>query len=150
MNSIFKKSKLDEMQEIKMLKIEHYSFWALYGGLAAALVIQVAQGAPGAQFAGEGIVLLLVSAGSMIASLWSGLWDRKFQPSAGTNALVALAGAVIAGAVNFHYLPGAVMTAGCTWLLTFGILQACSALYRQRRRNLDSQTEEETEEKDDE
>ena len=138
------------MQEIKMLKIEHYSFWALYGGLAAALVIQVAQGTPVAQFAGEGIVLLLVSAGSMIASLWSGLWDRKFQPSAGTNALVALAGAVVAGAVNFHYLPGAVMTAGCTWLLTFGILQACSALYRRRRRNLDSQTEEETEEKDDE
>lgn len=55
MNSIFKKSKLDEMQEIKMLKIEHYSFWALYGGLAAALVIQVARGRPSRSSPGRGL-----------------------------------------------------------------------------------------------
>ena len=36
----FRKNNLDEMQEQKMLKIEHNGFWLLYWGLFAALLIQ--------------------------------------------------------------------------------------------------------------
>ena len=55
MNSIFKRSKLDEMQEIKQLKIEHYGYWVLYGGLVVSIVVQAAQDAPLAQYLPEGI-----------------------------------------------------------------------------------------------
>lgn len=73
MNSIFKNSKLDEMQEIKLLKIEHYGFWAMFGGLLAAAAIQSALGADIQQYAGELIVLGIVSVGTLAASLWVGI-----------------------------------------------------------------------------
>ena len=90
MNSIFKHSKLDEMQEIKQLKIEHYAFWALFIGLTAAVFVQVGQQAPFAQYAWELALLGAVSVGSLIANLWCGLWDRTARPTTGTNALAAL------------------------------------------------------------
>lgn len=62
MNSIFKRSKLDEMQEIKQLKIEHYGYWVLYGGLVVSIVVQAAQDAPLAQYLPEGILLVGTSA----------------------------------------------------------------------------------------
>lgn len=149
MNSIFKNSKLDEMQEIKLLKIEHYGFWAMFGGLLAAAAIQSAMGAEMPQFAGELIVLGIVSVGSLAASLWVGIWDRHSGPAAGTSALAALAAAIIAGAMNGSYLPGALMVAGCTWVLTFSVLQICAAIYKNRNRSMDKRMDEDTEEKED-
>ena len=141
MNSIFKHSKLDEMQEIKQLKIEHYAFWALFVGLTAAVFVQAGQQAPFAQYAWELILLGAVSVGSLIANLWCGLWDRTARPTAGTNALAALVAAGIAGGMNFHYLPGAALTAATTWALTFALLQAATAIYKKRRSTLDAAAE---------
>ena len=39
-----KKSNLDEMQEQKLLKIEHNGFWFAFFGLFAAIMIQLALG----------------------------------------------------------------------------------------------------------
>ena len=142
MNSIFKRSKLDEMQEIKQLKIEHYGYWVLYGGLVVSIVVQAAQDAPLAQYLPEGILLVGTSAVMLAANLWSGLWDRTFQPSAGTNAMTALIAAAIAGAMNYDYLPGAVITAAFTWALAFAALQVASAVYKKRRKTLDDISEE--------
>ena len=142
MNSIFKRSKLDEMQEIKQLKIEHYGYWVLYGGLVVSIVVQAAQNVPLAQYLPEGILLVGTSAVMLAAILWSGLWDRTFQPSAGTNAMTALIAAAIAGAMNYDYLPGAVITAAFTWVLAFAALQAASAVYKKRRKTLDDISEE--------
>lgn len=139
MNSIFKKSKLDEMQEIKLLKIEHYGFWAMYGGLLVTVVIQAAQGAELQQYAGELVVLLVVLVGVLIASLWAGIWDRRSKPTAGGSALAALVAAILAGAMNYRYLPGALMVAGFTWVLTFSLLQACAAIYKKRNSSLNDQ-----------
>lgn len=141
MNSIFKHSKLDEMQEIKQLKIEHYAFWALFIGLTAAVFVQVGQQAPFAQYAWELALLGAVSVGSLIANLWCGLWDRTARPTTGTNALAALVAAGIAGGMNWYYLPGAAMTAATTWALTFALLQAATAIYNKRRRTLDAAAE---------
>lgn len=149
MNSIFKNSKLDEMQEIKLLKIEHYGFWAMFGGLLAAAAIQNALGADIQQYAGELIVLGIVSVGTLAASLWVGIWDRHSGPTAGSSALAALAAAIIAGAMNSSYLPGALMVAGFTWVLTFFVLQLCATIYRNRNRSMDKKMDEDTKEKED-
>ena len=63
------------------------------------------------------------------------------RPTAGTNALAALVAAGIAGGMNFHYLPGAAMTAATTWALTFALLQAATAIYKKRRSTLDAAAE---------
>lgn len=51
MNTIFKSSKLDEMQEIQMLKIEHYGLWLAFWGLLVITIVQASMKVPFQQYA---------------------------------------------------------------------------------------------------
>lgn len=145
MNTIFKSSKLDEMQEIQMLKIEHYGLWLAFWGLLVITVVQAAMRVPFQQYAVEGFLLCILAAFELVASLKYGLWDRTGKPSLGLNLLAAFAAAAITGVSTFagqRYWPGSLLSGVFSFLLTFGVLQFLATLYRKRRAKLDLVEEE--------
>lgn len=140
MNTIFKSSKLDEMQEIQMLKIEHYGLWLAFWGLLVITIVQASMKAPFQQYAAEGFLLCVLAVFELAASLKYGLWDRTGKPSLWLNLLAAFAAAAITGGSTFaeqRYWPGALFSGVFSFLLTFGILQFFASLYRKRRAKLD-------------
>ncbi len=146
MNTIFKSSKLDEMQEIQMLKVEHYGLWIAFWGLGISTVVQSAMGAPLKQYAGEGVLLCLIGAFELIANMKAGLWDRSGKPSLKNNLLAAAAAGVFTCVMVFvsnRYLPGALFSGVFNSILTFSVLQIWAVIYCGRRKHLDSMAEEE-------
>lgn len=147
MNPIFKSSKLDEMQEIQMLKIEHYGLWLAFWGLLVITIVQASMGVPFRQYAAEGVLLCVMAVFELVANLKYGLWDRTGKPSLVLNLFAALAAAAITAGSTFadrQYWPGALTSGGFAFLLTFGILQIWASLYRKRRQQLDHIPEENT------
>ena len=86
-------NRLDEMQEQKLLKIEHVGVWIAFWGLFAAIVIQMITGGAGAllQIAGEITVFMLLAFYLLVACIKNGIWDRKLVPSLKTHLLISLA-----------------------------------------------------------
>ena len=145
MNTIFKSSKLDEMQEIQMLKIEHYGLWLAFWGLLVITIVQASMKMPFQQYAAEGGLLCVLAVFELVASLKYGLWDRTGKPSLWLNLLAAFAAAAITGGSTFAsqgYWPGALFSGGFSFLITFGLLQFLSSLYCKRRARLDHAEEE--------
>lgn len=147
------KNKLDEMQEKKLLKIEHFGMWIAFWGLFAALVIQRILGAELKQVAGEAMILLVVCLYLLVASLKNGIWDRHLKPNLKTNLMVSLCAAVAVAiasvAINFHqglsfnYLPISFgLIGGFTFLLCFGGLQISASIYKRQHEKLEKETEE--------
>lgn len=145
----FRKNNLDEMQEQKMLKIEHNGFWLLYWGLFAALLIQaVLYRGDLHAMTGELILLMAASVYVIIAELRAGLWSRNLKPNLKTNMVCSLVGAalVFVFSVVFYLrmempvwmvLLFAAIGAVCTFGLTLFLLQICAGRYRKRRSELD-------------
>lgn len=72
------KSKLDEMQEKKLLKIEHNTLTLTSVGLLASIFIQQAILTEDSHVViGESIVLLVFSLYMLIACIRNGIWDRS-------------------------------------------------------------------------
>lgn len=143
-----KRSRLDEMQELTLRKIEARGFWIMWVGLVAAMAVQQIMGFPEEQMVGEVLVLLLGSGYTGLACIRNGIWDRRITPGLGTN----LAGACIAGAVVFglaylqnRYWPGALLGGGLTFLLTLFVLQTMMHFYEKRRQELEHPKEEDDE-----
>ncbi|AFM43109.1 hypothetical protein Desaci_4252 [Desulfosporosinus acidiphilus SJ4] len=146
-----RKNNLDEMQEKKLLSIEHNGMWLAFWGLLAAIMIQICQGANFKQFAGEWIIFMLLSFYTLIACIKNGIWDRRLKPNLKTNALLSLlAGlsvSVIFG-IEFHlqnkqsHSSLSIGSIGIfTFLLCFGALQFSSYLYKKRKEKLERECE---------
>ncbi len=150
------KNRLDEMQEQKLLKIEHNGCWLAFYGLAAVIMIQLfLYGKDFKSVAGEWGVFMCLSwfiGGSCIKN---GIWDRKLSPEPKTNLKVSLIGASIAGFAVFclkyheHNLLWGAAASGIIILLTvfatcLAGLTLMSRLYRKRMERLEN-GEEETE-----
>lgn len=144
-------SNLDEMQEQKMLKIEHNGYWLGFWGLLAAILIQSAL-YPGDQRAmiGEFVVFFLMSFYMLFACIRNGIWDRKLKPNWQTNLKVSLLAGILFGAyqgvrvyLRLHLLLGAVVTsvisAVMLFVLCFGGLQIASALTKRRKQHLEDE-----------
>ena len=118
-----RKNKLDEMQEQKLLRIEHNGCWFAFWALLAAMFIQMAIFGP-AEFRtilGEWIVFMALSVYLGIACLKNGIWDRRLDPTPKANLLVSLAAAAVFAA--FWALISCLRWGdGYTAILTFGIL----------------------------
>lgn len=95
---MFKKNNLDEMQEQKLLRIEHNGCWLAFWGLLAAMAVQMAlSGFDFSRIAGEWIVFMVLSVYLAAACARNGIWDRHLKNNARTNLLVsAVAGVVFA------------------------------------------------------
>ena len=98
-----RKNRLDEMQEQKMLHIEHNGFWIGYFGLAIVIMAQMIYYGPGCldKIRGELLVFMCLSVYIMAACIQYGVWDRKFAPSWKVNVYASLFAGVIGGVFHF-------------------------------------------------
>ncbi|MBQ1704295.1 MAG: hypothetical protein II028_00450 [Clostridia bacterium] len=126
-----KKSNLDEMQEQKLLKIEHNGCWIAFWGLLAVILAQVVLTPDELRehlpriMTGEWIVFMVLSLYLGFACMKNGIWDRKLKPNAKTNLLASLlAGGAVAvfqvlySYFRFHRLVVALGVAGVSALIT--------------------------------
>ena len=149
------KSNLDEMQEMKLLKIEHNACWLAFWGLVAAMVIQsVIYDGDFRVIAGEILVMLPMSLYMSIATIKNGIWDRKLKPNAGTNLLISAIAGTVVGLMwffisyrNYHKLMGSValfvLMFVVIFFLCFGVLSITAGMYKKQKDRMDRQAEQE-------
>ncbi len=150
-----KKNNLDEMQEQTLLKIEHRGFLLAFWGLLAAIYIQYAMGRNSFEYVGgETIILLIMSAYMLVASIKNGIWDRKLRPNLKTNLAVSLVTGLLLGGFwfavsyhNYHSLMGSLATFAMIFIfvttMVLALLSLTAAIYKRRKQTLDMQADEE-------
>ena len=145
-----KKSNLDEMQEQALLKIEHYGFWLAFWGLLTIMAIQALLGVAFSSLLGEWIIFMVLCVYALVSCLRHGLWDRNLKPNLKTNLLVSILPGLAVGAFDIllfrvneteplDYLLIGAIPAIITFVLCFGVLTVCTALYKKRRQKLDQE-----------
>ena len=150
-----KKSNLDEMQEQKLLKIEHRGFWIAFWGLFAIIYLQIAMGNSGfANIGGESVILLIVAVYLLIDCIRNGIWDRKLKPNFKTNMIISIITGLFVGAFwfvksyyNYHALTGSIATFAIMFLsvsvTVLTLLSLTSAIYKRKKRQLDKKADQE-------
>lgn len=145
-----KKNNLDEMQEQKLLRIEHNGFWIGFWALAAVITIQSLMGAYLDHIMGEVVVLVIISMYTLFNCLRQGIWDRRLKPNLSSNLLYSLAAALFTG-VFFWIRLGkwiedtrillltCLISAALIFALALAVLSLCSAIYKRRRKKLDEE-----------
>lgn len=122
-----KRSNLDEMQEQKLLKIEHVGCWLAFWGLLAAMAIQALIGQGTAVF-GEWIVFMVLALYLGISCVRAGIWDRRLQMNTKTNLLLSMIAALCAGGffglflyLRYQAIHGALAAGGIMAGVTFAL-----------------------------
>lgn len=139
-----KKNQFDEMQEQTMSKIERRGFWLMWGGLLAAMVIQLLTG-NAEKATGEWVVFMAGCGYTCVECVRNGLWDRHLSSSMGANAVYSLLAAVavtVLWGLACGYWMGAAFMGVLTGLLCFALLQFCAYLVQKNRKKLDDESEE--------
>lgn len=139
-----KKNVLDEMQEQTLRKIGERGFCLMWGGLLAAMVIQLLTGNAD-KATGEWVVFMAGCVYTGAECVRNGLWDRHLSPSMGANAVCSLLAAVavtVLCGLAYGYWMGAAFTGVLTGLLCFALLQFCVHLMQKNRKKLDDEPEE--------
>ena len=149
-----KKSNLDEMQEQKLLKIEHNGFWFAFFGLFAAIMIQLALGVHPFNLIGEAAVFFPACIYMVVHCIRSGIWDRRMEPTPKSIWLISLGASVFTALVSFacvasilgdfevnwkFFLAVTVGSMVFTFLVCAGTLFLAARLYRKRREKLDQE-----------
>lgn len=157
-----KKNKLDEMQELKLLKIESKGFWLGFFGLFASILVQIfLYGSEniGKIFAGEFIVFLCMGIYLIAGCLKNGIWDRHLQASPAVNIGFSLLAAALAALFNaimsyrtYHSVGGS-LAVFIVYFIMVGIVLSvtlclCATLYQRKRKQLEAENEEESSEED--
>ncbi|MCM1268012.1 MAG: hypothetical protein NC302_08915 [Bacteroidales bacterium] len=145
-----KKSNLDEMQELNLLKLESRGFWLGFFGLFAAILIQgflYGRETGGPMMTGEFIVFLCMGIYLAGGCLKNGIWDRHLQPTFAVNIGISLLAAAITALFNaviayreYQSLSGAAAVfviyfflVGIIVCVTLGL---CTVAYRKKRKRL--------------
>lgn len=148
------KNRLDEMQEQKLLQIEHNGCWLAFWGLLIALVVQIfVYGRDFERIAGEWAVFMCLAVYIAASCFRNGIWDRRMAPVPGTNLKASLIGGGVCGVIFFgikyreyHMVLGAaasgVFIAGFVFALCFTGLSVMSYFYRERTKRLENAEEE--------
>lgn len=147
-----KTSNLDEMQEQKLLKIEHNGYWLAWTGLLAAILIQGCLGGTFRELIGELVVLLLICLYLVVDCLRNGIWDRRLKANWKTNLIGSLIAGTVVGVFSllrstaYGYVDSALdavlitlLPGGFTFALTFAAMTLSTWLYRRRRQKLDQE-----------
>jgi len=149
-----KKNNLDEMQEQKLLKIEHNGTWFAFWGLLATILIQSAIGGENLlrNIVGEWVVFMCLALYLGVSCIKSGIWDRKLQPNGKTNIIVSLLASAIFGSLyfvssylNYHKLIGSLATGIIIFMETFALgliaLTITMYIYKKRVKKLEEDSE---------
>jgi len=155
------KNKLDEMQEQKLLKIEHNGVWFAFWGLLLMIVIQTIVGGENAlrYMAGEFIIFFTLAIYLLAACVKNGIWDRRLAPNLRTNMIISLVTSFACGFMifavsyfNYHHFMVAVasgfFTMMFTLFLTMLALTVTAAVYKQRVAKLENTIDEQDDEQD--
>ena len=148
------KNNLDEMQEAKLLKIEHNGFWLAFWGLLAAIVVQMfIFGVENNRYIiGEWIVFMVLCVYVGEACLRNGIWDRRLKADRKTNLLISLIAATATGLifalisiVRYHSIPGAIATFAILFVIVgiscFLALSLTAKEYRKKLARLENESE---------
>ncbi len=150
MNGKKAENRMDEMQELQLLRLEEHGFWITFWALCAAVAAQALAGTGFREIVGELAVLVIAGGWIMVLCLKNGLWARSYRPSLKTNAACSvIAGLALGGVFAVRTfavlhkplspeLAGRIalaMAAACG--VCFGVLEAARAVYKRRRARLD-------------
>ncbi len=152
-----RKSNLDEMQELQLLKAESRGFWIGFIGLAVAMAIQAFlydAESMGDMMSGEFIVFLCMGLYLIGSCLRNGIWDRHLKATPAVNiglSLLAAAVTALFNAIlsyrNYHDTFTALIVFAVYFLMLSVVLSVtltvCSALYRRKRRKLEEEDSDE-------
>lgn len=151
------KNKLDEMQEQKLLRIEHNGMWFAFWGLLIAIGVQIFLFGfeNWKNVAGEWIVFMALAVYVVASCLKNGIWDRKLEPTPTTNLIASAAGGAVCGIFfflfsykNYHKLIGSVATGAFTFFMTFVISLAALTISAKVYHKRVDQLEEDFDEKE--
>ena len=150
------KSKLDEMQEQKLARIErNISHMAIFGLLALFLIELFLFGYDWKIVGGEFILLMILCFYEIIASLRAGVWSRNIAPTRRNNVLAALAAGLVVFVFflfmtvrwwDLYPLAGVITAAisgVATFMLTYVLLWVSLREYERRQKQLDQEADEE-------
>ncbi|AFV03130.1 hypothetical protein UNSWDHB_1531 [Dehalobacter sp. UNSWDHB] len=150
------KNLLDEMQEQRLLKIEHNGVWFCFWALAVAIIVQQLLGVPFVQFAGEMIIFAILAVYLLVSCLKAGIWDRHLRPTLKTNLIISTITAIVFSSVvtvikyiryeacreNLFLTLGIfVIIAVQLFILCFIALWLTSRIYKRRRNCLEDNCE---------
>lgn len=147
------KNRLDEMQEQKLLKIEHTGCWLAFFGLLIAILVQLfLYGRDFKNIAGEWFVFMGLAGYITISCMRNGIWDRTFAPVPKTNLKASMVAGIISGILFFmlkyheyHKLWGSVAAGIFVSFTAFAVclagLTLLACLYRKRVEKLENEEE---------
>lgn len=149
-----RKNRLDEMQEQKMLHIEHNGYWIAYIGLAVAILAQIIYYGPdySDKIGGEFFIFMVLSANTLIGCVRYSVWDRRFAPTWKVNICASLIAGVIGGVFHFFATYFKYHTwKGCAaagvilginiFVCTFALMSLVLAAFKFRERRLEKESE---------
>ena len=149
------KNNLDEMQEAKLLLIEHKGCWLAFWGLLAAMIVELfVFGVENMRyFIGEWIVFMVLCIYMTDACLRNGIWDRRLKADRKTNLTISLIAGAAAGLifaavslVRYHSVPGAIASFALLFVFVgiccFLALSLTAREYRKKLAQLENDGEE--------
>ena len=154
--------KVDERQEMDLLRVEHNSFYLMYFLLLIEMVIQGIILDGGDKIFGEWIVFMIVSAFALAGWMRKGVWNYQHRkvPGIKSHLLGSLAAGVVGGILGFcgglkrspGNIPAIIMlvvcTAAGTFAATFVISLIGGVIARNREKKLEMEAIEDDEEDD--
>lgn len=158
--------KVDERQEMDLLKVEHLGFWFMYGMLFIALMVQgIFMEGGGKVIIGEMIVFMSTSIFVLVGWMRKGVWSFQARKVPGVKAYLrySLIVMVVAGVpfgllfgLRWHqgYLPGILFTVVFYMVLMFVIsftgYWIVGSITRKREKTLEEQALSEEDSEDEE
>ena len=154
--------KVDERQEMDLLRVEHNSFYLMYFLLLIEMVIQGVILDGGDKIFGEWIVFMIVSAFALVGWMRKGVWNYQHRkvPGIKSHLLASLAAGAFGGILGFcgglkrspGNIPAIMMlvicTAAGTFVATFVLCLIGGAIARKREKKLEMEAIEDDEEDD--
>ena len=124
-----RKNNLDEMQELKLLKLESRGFWLGFIGLFLSIVVQIViYGSENTRevYAGEFIVFLCMGIYLIAECLRNGIWGRHLSATPAVNIGLSLLAAAVTGLLT-PLSPTAITMTPPPRLASLSYTSSCSA-----------------------
>lgn len=154
--------KVDERQEMDLLKVEHYSFYLMYFLLLIEMIIQGVILDGGDKIFGEWIVFMIVSVFALVGWIRKGVWSYQYRKVPGIKSylLWSLAAGVVGGILGFcngikwnsgnilSLMVNVVCTAIGTSVLAFVLFLIGGGITKMREKKLEKEAIEDEDEED--
>lgn len=147
------KNNLDEMQEQKLLQIEHNCCWFAFWALFISLVVQMIISDNMLQYMiGELIVFMGLCVYLCVACIRNGIWDRQLNADPKTNLIASIVAGLIMAVIMFIMayrrsgmpvgsICAGIFTGGLVFALCLIIFTISASVYKKRVDELEKEVE---------